>query len=169
MRCCLHDLSESLDDGPRFPGEAGELDVAYDPGSPNRQTDNFGRGDEANAVRCDGNPKTGTDEAENGEPVRCFLDDLGTKAMLFTEREWLFKGALACAAWIVDEGLVAEIGWRNALLLCLGMARRENGDEWLGIDRGRDQANNERLSSNHLSESGAVVQRPFARAGTRPR
>jgi len=60
--------------------------------------------------------------------------------MFFTEREWLLKGAMACAARIVDEGFVAKVGWRNALLLCVGMVCRENGDEWLGINGGCDQA-----------------------------
>jgi hypothetical protein len=60
-------------------------------------------------------------------------------AVLFAERDGLFEGVDAGAAWIEDEWLVAQGGEGDAFLLSAGMACGKNRDVGFGVNGGADQ------------------------------
>lgn len=90
----------------------------------------------ADAGGGDGDAEAGGDEAQDGEPMGGFLDDVRTKAVLFEEGQGLFEGADAGGARVVDEGLVAQVGGIERLLPSAGMGGGEDGYKGLGEEWG---------------------------------
>jgi hypothetical protein len=127
----LGNLLEALDDRARFTCQPGEFDVADRSCAAQREADHFSRGDVADTGRGDGNSLPGSNQAQDGEPVRCFLNNLRPKAMLLTQRQGLLVGSSTRTAGIVDEWLVAKHGDRDTFLVRSGMSRREHGNERL--------------------------------------
>jgi hypothetical protein len=78
-------LCEPLDDGTGFSYAPGQLDVADGPRSAQREANDVGRGNTADTFRGDRHSESGGYETQDGQPVRRFLNNLGTKAMGFTK------------------------------------------------------------------------------------
>jgi hypothetical protein len=103
------DVGESVDDGAIFGGAVGELDVAGDVGAAQTWTDDVGLGDAADAGWSDGDAEACSDEGENGEPLRSFLDDVRAEAVLFAEGDGFVVGEGSGSWGEEDEGFVAKL------------------------------------------------------------
>jgi len=103
------DVGEGVDDGAVFGGAVGEFDVAGDVGAAQAWTDDVGFGDAADAGGSDGDAEACSDEGENGEPLRSFLDDVRAEAVLFAEGDGFVVGEGSGSWREEDEGFVAKL------------------------------------------------------------
>lgn len=80
------DLCEAVNHGAIGVVAPCELDLAADINAAKGDTDAFDGVDLHDAGRRDGDSDAGTDEAQDGEPVRGLLHDAWAKTVGFTER-----------------------------------------------------------------------------------
>ena len=91
-----------------------------------------GLGDAANAGGSDGDAEACSDEGENGEPLRGFLDDVRAEAVFFAEGDGLLVGEASGGRGEEDEGFVAELSGRDDFARGEWVGVGKNGDEGLG-------------------------------------
>ena len=109
MEAGAGDVGEGVDDCAVFGGSVSEFDIAGDVGIAEARADDVGLGDAADACRSDGDAEARSDESEDGEPLRGFLNDVRTKAVFFAEGYGLLVGEGSGGGGEEDEGLVAEL------------------------------------------------------------
>jgi hypothetical protein len=80
----LGNLFEALDNRSRFPCQPGEFDVADRLCAAQWEAHYFSRGNVANTGRGNRNSLPGGNQAQDGKPVRSFLNNLWPKPVLLT-------------------------------------------------------------------------------------
>lgn len=123
---------EGLYDGAVFFDTAGQFDVAEDFGATEATEDDVGCGDLLDAGWSDGDSEAGTDESQDGQPLRRFLYDARAEAVFFAERDRLFPGEFSGGGGEEDEGLIAEMAGGEDAARCQGMIGGQDGDEGFG-------------------------------------
>jgi hypothetical protein len=129
------DVGEGVDDCAVFGGSVSEFDIAGDVGIAEARADDVGLGDAADAGGSDGDAEACSNEGENGEPLRSFLDDVRAEAMFFAEGDGFVVGEASRDWGEEDEWLVAELRCRDDFARGERVIVGEDGDEGLGEER----------------------------------
>jgi hypothetical protein len=124
-----------MDDGAVFGGAVGEFDVASDVGAAQTGTHDIGFGDTPNAGGSDGDTEACSDQGENGQPLRGFLDDMRAEAVFFAEGDGLLVREASGYGGEEDEGLVAELSCGDNFARGERMSVGKDGDEGFGEER----------------------------------
>ena len=132
MEAGAGDVGEGVDDCAVFGGSVSEFDIAGDVGIAEARADDVGLGDAADAGGSDGDAEACSNEGENGEPLRSFLDDVRAEAMFFAEGDGFVVGEASGDWGKEDKWLVAELRCRDDFAGGEGVGVGEDGDEGFG-------------------------------------